>query len=400
MKIFINHINFITIMSINTMNHINLIDYNNYKLDTKGSNRLAFELHKNLRVSGFVDNILENFGLDLLIKTRNSGLISNILYYFIETGNTLMINQLVTKVNTIDNFKLMKRDYMSLINYFYNLDYLLAEMYFIKHILCIKSDLNTSILQLKDINFILQNKLYKLLSYLSGLFVTTDLYINKYFVPSDIHLKKISIKPDLQTYLLDQIQNHMGNYVNIANKFYIKNMENSTAIIDAGNVIHARNGKITHESINDLVNIIEKTRETIGEPIIIIHKRHFKLNPHLVELFIKTNIKYFQTPYNFNDDIFIMWFFVKSSCLVNIVSNDKYRDHIFKYQSSKKIKEKTDDFSMCEFSNVLTEQTLSYNIGPLEIQKVLPYSRCIQMINNIVFIPCISEGFIRIPLDL
>ena len=392
----------IVIMSIIIMDQINPVNYDNYKLDIKSTNKLAFELHQNLRVPSFVDNVLEKFGLDLLIKTRNSGLISNIIYYFIETENTHMINQLIFSVDTITNFKLMKRDYMGLINYFYKLDYLRTEMYFIKHILCIKSDLNTSILQLTDINFILKNKLYKLLPHLSGLFITTD-YENPIVpgpVPTDTQLKKFSIKPELQTYLLEQIQNHMGQYINVANNFHIKNTGKFCTIIDAGNVLHARNGKITHESINDLNNIIGKTRETIGEPIIIIHKRHFKLNPQLVDLFIKTNTTYFQTPYNFNDDIFIMWFFVKSSCLVNIVSNDKYRDHIFNYQSSKKAKGKTDDFSMCEFSNVLTEQTLAYQLNLLEIQKVLPYSRCIQLINNFVYIPHISKGFIKIQVDL
>lgn len=391
-------------MSIIITDQINLINYDNYKLDIKSTNKLAFELHKNLRVPSFVDNILEKFGLDLLIKTRNSGLISNIIYYFIETENTQMINKLISKLDTISNFKLMKRDYMGLINYFYQSDYVRTEMYFVKHILDVKSDLNTSILQLTDINFILKNKLHKLLPYLSGLFITTDLDYSNCVVPgpvlTDTQLKKFSIKPELQIYLLEQIQNHMGHYINITNNFYVKNTGKFSAIIDAGNVLYAHNGKITIESINDLAKIIEKTRETIGEPIIIIHKRHFKLNPRLVELFIKTNTIYFQTPYNFNDDIFIMWFFVKSSCLINIVSNDKYRDHIFNYQSSKKVKVKTDDFSMCEFSNVLTEQTLSYQLNPLEIQKVLPYSRCIQLVNNFVYIPHISKGFIKIQVNL
>ncbi len=382
------------------MDQINLITYDNNKLDIKTANKLAYELHKKLRVPGFVDNILEKFGLDLIIKSRNSGLISNIFYYFIETENTQMINHLISKIDTITNFKLMKRDYMGLIKYFYQLDYLRAEMYFVKYIIGIKSDLNTSILQVKDINFILQNKLYKLLPHLSGLFITSDLNYGNSVVLTDTQLKKFSIKLELQIYLLEQIQNHMGQYINVSNNFYVKNKGKFNAIIDAGNILYARNGKITHDSINDLANIIDKTRETIGEPILIIHKRHFKLNPQLVELFVKTNTIYFQTPYNFNDDIFIMWFFVKSSCLVNIISNDKYRDHIFNYQSSKKVKMKTDDFSMCEFSNVLTEQTLSYQLNPLEIQKVLPISRCIQLINNFVYIPYVSEGFVKFPLDL
>lgn len=368
-------------------------NYDNYNLDTKGANKLAFELHKNLMEPGFVDSIMEKFGLDLLIKTKNSGLVSNIINYFVETENTNGINQLVAKINAVGNFKLMKRDYMGLIKYFYHLDYPRAEKYFTSNILGTKSEINTSILQEKDINFILQNKLYKLLGYLSGLFITTDFSIGN-IVPVNSLLTKYSIKPELQNYLITQLETHMGNYLNTARNFYKKQMGNVNVIIDAGNVLHSRNGKVTPETIGDLMSIIVKTREKIGEPVIVIHKRHGKLYPELLDLMNQSNIKYFQTPYNFNDDIFIMWFFVKSAGTFNIVSNDKYRDHIFNYQSSRK----SDDFFICEFSNVLTEQTLSYQLVPLDIQPVLPYSRCIQVIGSQVYIPHVTGEFVQIQI--
>ncbi len=377
------------------MDQISNSNYDNYKLDTRGANRLAYDLHKNLMEPGFVDNILETIGLDLLLKTRNSGLISNIINYFVETANTQMINYLETKIVSIGNIKLMKRDYMCLIKYFYIQDYSRSQMYWVNNILEVKTNTNTSILQLKDINFILENKLYKLLEYLSGLFVVSDYSQLTCLTTPNAQFKKFSIKPELQSYLISQLENHMGNYVKVANNFYSSQMKNQTVIIDAGNVLHGRNGKVTLESIQDLFNIIDQTRKTVGEPIVVIHKRHGKTYPELFELLVKSNVKYFQTPYNFNDDIFIMWFFTKSAGTLNILSNDKYRDHIYNYQSSIK----SDDFFISEFANILTEQTLSYQLSSLEIQQSLPYSFCIQVIDSHVFVPHISGKFIQISIE-
>ncbi len=374
------------------MDQISNSNYDNYKLDTRGANKLAWDLHKNLMEPGFVDNIIKTIGLDLLLKTRNSGLISNIINYFVETANTQMINQVESKIG---NIKLMKRDYMCLIKYFYVPDYPRAQMYWVTNILGVKTNTNTSILQLKDINFILENKLHKLLGYLSGLFVVSDYTGSACMISPNSQFKKFSIKPELQKYLITQLENYMGNYVKVANSFYSSQIKNQTVIIDAGNVLHGRNGKVTHESIQDLFNIIDLTRKTLGEPIVVIHKRHGKSYPVLIDMFIKSNVKYFQTPYNFNDDIFIMWFFAKSAGTLNILSNDKYRDHIYNYQSSAK----SDDFFISEFANVLTEQTLSYQLGTLEIQQALSYSFCIQVIGSNVYVPHISGKFIQVSTE-
>lgn len=378
------------------MNQLNL---SNYNLNAREANQLAFELHKNLMIPGFVDNVMEKFGIDLLIKTKNSGIVSNIINYYIETKNTNMINHLITKIDIISDFKLMKRDYMNLICYFYYSDYQRAQMFFEQNIIRKKSEVNTCILQVKDINIILSNKLYKLLPYLSGLFISVDFDDINMIVPANSKLKKFTIKQELQSYLLDKIECEMKNNIKTVRNFYAKKSKLFEAIIDAGNIIHGRNGKISPNSVNDLENIIIKTRENIGEPIVIIHKRHFKSNPEITNMFIKTNTEYFQTPYNFNDDIFIMWFFVKSFCTCNIISNDKYRDHIFNYTSSSKKNSKINEFSLCEFSNVIMQQTLSYSFEPYKIQTQLPYSNCIQVIDDQVYIPHISKEFIKIDID-
>lgn len=367
-----------------------------YTLDTKGANKLAHEIYKNLKEPGFVDKVLELFSLNLLVKTKNSGLISNILTWFISTGNNLMINQLISEVNQISNFKLMKRDYMNLVCYFYHTDYPKAQMYFETEIICKKTNANTSIIQTKDIDFILSNRLNKMLKYLSGLFICSSSNFANPIVQADGNFKKFTIKPELEKYLLEKITNSMESYSKTCEKFYAQNKKNYYAIIDAGNVLHGRKGKITSESIADLEQIIITTKKQIGEPLIVVHKKHIKSYEKLQEVFIRTNSTYFLTPYNFNDDIFIMWFFVKSGCSAYIISNDKYRDHIFTYQSSLKIYFKDNDASMCEFSNVIKEQTIGYQLEPCQIESPLVYSNCIQIIGNYAYVPHIFGGFVKV----
>ena len=307
--------------------------------------------------------------------------------------------QIIDKVDSMGNFKLMKRDYMGLIKYYYESDFARAQKYFESKIINANSDINTSIIQDKDISFILSNKLTKLLGYLSGLYVCVDINESYPIVSPDENLIKFTIGTQIQARILELIESSMGKFAPIVKKFYNKKNIPHFAIIDAGNVLHARKGQITETSISDLENIIVKTRYTIGEPLVIIHKRHEKSFPKLLEVFTKNYVNYFQTPHNFNDDIFIMWFFVKSGCSACIISNDKYRDHIFNYQTSDKTTKTSDNSLMCNFSNLIQEQTLTYQLEPIKIKEKLPYSNCIQIIENFAYVPHISGSFIKVVIE-
>ena len=57
-----------------------------------------------------------------MIKTKNNGLISHILNYYISIGDDANINQIIFMVSKMDDFSLMKRDYLQLINYYYSTD--------------------------------------------------------------------------------------------------------------------------------------------------------------------------------------------------------------------------------------------------------------------------------------
>lgn len=371
------------------MNQINL---SNYKLDNRGANQLAYLMYK-YKEPEFVDKVMDQFGVELLLKTKNNGLISNVILHYIKKSSTHMINNLI--INHNDDFKLMKRDYLNLICYFYLSDYNRAKTIFEENILVKRTCTTESILQEKDIDFILTNNLVKLLPYLTGLFIETDNNTYHKVNPNSIKLNKINIGDDLNSYLLNKIESDLHTYSHHINKFYSQTNIKFKAIIDACNILHGRNGVITNESLTDLENIINQTKIHIGEPLVIIHCRHFK-NCKLNDVFLRTNTTFYKTPYNFNDDIFIMWFFVKAYCNLYIISNDKYRDHIFKFETSTKSLIKLNQFYMCQFANIIKQQTLSYNLIQMQIQTPLYWSICIQYIDGIVYIPHISGYFVII----
>ena len=179
--------------------------------------------------------------------------------------------------------------------------------------------------------------------------------------------------------------------------FYTK-LNDIKVIIDAGNILHNRQGVIIQQSFIDLENIIINVITNIGTPLIIIHSKHLKIYPELINIFIRTGVNYFRTPYNINDDFFILWFFLKYNCKAYIISNDKYRDHIFKFNTLSKNQSNipNNDLNIFQFKNIIKQQTLQYNTNINEIQKPLNWSFCIQMINDHIYIPHISGNFIQI----
>jgi hypothetical protein len=367
------------------------IDFTTYKLDNRGINNISYLLYNYLDNYAFVECIIKHFSIELLIKTKNNGLISNILLYHIKILDNEIINKLLIMITELDNFKLMKRDYLNLIYYYYNNNYEQAKVLFKQNIL------PEGNLQLKDIEFILENNLIKLLPYLDNLFIELPYLDNLFNIfslvnPQILKLNKVNIKQNCILSLLKKIELEFSiNLINNINNFYTNLKNNFKVIIDAGNILFGRNGIITKNSLIDLENIIIKTKNTIGEPLIIIHQRHFK-NNKIIDIFLRTNTTYYKTIYNLNDDLFILWFFLKSNCATYIISNDKYRDHIFKYKSLSN----KNEFSICEFKNIIKQQTLEFNLITMEIQQILPWSLCIQYIDSVVYIPHISGNFISV----
>lgn len=137
--------------------------------------------------------------------------------------------------------------------------------------------------------------------------------------------------------------------------------------VDGNNILHYHDRRVNMNGYKRLKNAYDRLIRLGYNPLIIIHRRH-RDNLAKLPQFAKTKgriermlnaIDTYYTPYGINDDIFFMWggFITPDSY---IVSNDKFRDHIFRTQTqSKKTKNKTNQ----------QKQTKKNNEGQKQIKK-------------------------------
>lgn len=334
-----------------------------YNLDLsthKNTDKLGFLLHKSATENNFIlfNSIIEFFTLEKLISTQHNGIISKLLEFFIHISDDNNIKYLIENCDKI----LMKRDYFHLIKYYYNTNYLLALNIYESKIL--------GRITSKDIDYIIENNMYKLLTKLDGTFVKTSLsqLSHDNIISTDI-LKLFILSDDIINPILQDIEKET--------KFKINNINpNIKAIIDGGSVIHTHYGMITSNSLIDLINIISKTYEKIGEPIVIIHKRHLKTIPNLLQKLKEHNVNYHFTPPNINDDLFIINYFLALKTKAFIITNDKFRDHIFKYE---------------KLNYIIRQQILNFSCNNYILQEKPTFSNCIQVIGTDIYIPIQSE---------
>lgn len=336
---------------------------------TKQCDQLARTLHEANNSIDIFEAIVCN-NIDKLLETKHNGIVSKLIEYYIHNNNDNMISHIVTYMENIDNFQLMKRDYLHIIKYYYNDNIILACDIFQHKVL------NNEFL-MKDIDYIVDNNMNQLLIYLDGLFIKTS-YSNNMVKPIINNSMKLYTISDAK---IDNILKYINHNINM-------NML-SSAIIDGGSVIHNRNGMITKHSIGDLINIITKVRKEIGEPLLVIHKRHMKTIPNLVSMLEENKVNYYMTPPNINDDMFILYFFLKLRTKPFIITNDKYRDHIFSFEKSK---EKI--IGMSQFKDVIEQQTLDFNCMTDYIKTKPTFSNCIQVIDNNIYIPHKDGDFV------
>lgn len=225
-----------------------------------------------------------------------------------------------------------------------------------------------SIILSKDVDFLIENKMFDLLSLILGLFIESS--VNSYPIVdgNELVLKLKTIDFAIIYSIKDRVENILGiNTVKKLNQFIKTQNKNFDAIIDGGNVIHARSGLICSSSLIDLENLIKLAKKEINNPLLVIHRRHLKTCPNIISCLNKMNVSYYLTPYNMNDDIFILWFFLHFSSIPYIISNDKFRDHIFKLETSNK--NIIVNYNFSQFNNVLYQQTLKYNLVQFSIDK-------------------------------
>ena len=325
-------------------------------------------------------SMLEKIGIHNIINSKNNGLISNLLEYYIRYDNN-MIASFIQNLLKVECFTLMKRDYLKLANYYYNDNYSMAESIFMNNILS-KVNFNSDfILSSKDIDYMIENRMYRMLEKLENIHINSNMNMN---IVTPQSLKLIDMSQNIRNSILQKIESMIPNNVSFLERNF--GMKDFKTIIDGGSVIHNRGGMIRSTSIMDLMNITNMCEK----PIVVIHERHKKTIKMLEHVFIQNNINYYFTPTHFNDDVFILWFFLKNIGSY-IVSNDKYRDHIFTLETK-------DKNTNSQFNHILSQQTLEFNCIKRWLQDKPMYSKCIQKINNMLYIPHVSGKFIEINL--
>ena len=325
-------------------------------------------------------SMLEKIGIHNIINSKNNGLISNLLEYYIRYDNN-MIASFIQNLLKVECFTLMKRDYLKLANYYYNDNYSMAESIFMNNILS-KVNFNSDfILSSKDIDYMIKNRMYRLLEKLENIYINSNMNMN---IVTPQSLKLIDMSQNIRNSILQKIESMIPNNVSFLERNF--GMKDFKTIIDGGSVIHNRGGMIRSTSMMDLMNITNMCEK----PIVVIHERHKKTIKILEHVFIQNNINYYFTPTHFNDDVFILWFFLKNIGSY-IVSNDKYRDHIFTLETKGKN-------TNSQFNHILSQQTLEFNCIKRWLQDKPTYSKCIQKINSMLYVPHVSGKFIEINL--
>lgn len=294
-----------------------------------------------------------------MLKNKK-GYYTLLLRYYYNTNNHDMINTMIMSVDT-----LMKRDYLEYCKYCYdnNIYCENAKKIFIEKII------NTECLESDDIIFIRDN-CNELLKTLDGYYI------------------KINIDGNYDNINIMKKRNDMNQYNSIIMNFYQSKLSKSMlvklnhilegrdVIIDGGNVSYfgSKNTNPTYKYVDIIYKMAKKT---FTNPLIILHERHM----NNTQVFNKYKNNLFTTNFGTYDDYYIMYSMFKKN--IPIITNDKFRDHIYDM--------------MCLFEGkhsivkgYINDMILHYNNHNVETST--KYSKCIQVINNDIYIPTISDS--------
>ena len=259
-------------------------------------NQLSKILYDNL------DNNIEyiyNYNINDLLKLKNNGILSLLIQYYIKLNDNYNINYIIDNIK-FNNLILLKRDYLNIIKFYYNLDNEeLYKKYFDQ--LLFKFNNNSELLLNKDIDFILNNKLYNLLLHFDGYFIKTS--NNDHSKLSEYaKLKLYGITSDIINTYLYYIENKIHkNILLMINNLLIKinheNNSNELFILDAGNILNNYMGTITNKSLINLENIINLLIIKKNKLLIIIHNKHIKNLINLEKILKNKKCFYFLNPY-------------------------------------------------------------------------------------------------------
>tara|TARA_Y100000589_G_C27091383_1_gene604052 strand:+ start:109 stop:1104 length:996 start_codon:yes stop_codon:yes gene_type:complete len=301
-----------------------------------------------IKVKIFFD---ENSYANINDKMKN-GFISLKIRYLI------YINNIEEMFKIIKDYKLMKRDYILLVIYFYNIDNDISLNIFNNYVI------KNHKLEYTDIDKLLENKCYNIIQMLDNYFVHCSMKENIHQSDYDIFYKydiNMIIKQKLFEFYKDKLKDKYFNSI-------ISKIHDIDCIVDGGNISHVNGGKCDYKYVSKISQMIA---DKYKNPLYIFHNRHKKN----LKDFLKT-VNHFITPVHDYDDYYIILAMVLSD--KPIVTNDCFRDHIF---------DMFKNFDTIDFKikNYIHEHIINYTKN--SIGQEIKYSKCIQIIDNNIYIP-------------
>lgn len=317
------------------------------------------------------------------------GFVSLIIKFYMITNQDKDLDKLYEE----NRLSLMKRDILNYCKYYYDKDYLksLENFIFLIENYCLDSS---------NLEFILESNMEKFLFLLDGKFIKLEKTYSLQNVRDLSKIKKynfneIIVNKILQKICIDVNKKDCLKFINKVNEFKI-----SKIIIDGGNILFSYNGKVCKKGYQLLLDLINYFYDQNIIPILVIHKRHLKLNKNnnvnkIIIKLIKLNDEFiFRTPYNKNDDLFILFIGLSLEC--NIITNDNFKDHIYKFRTN----EKDSEENLLEkyIEDLICKYYIDFSNFIIEKIDYLNKSMCIQINNNKVYIPTSEDRFVFINL--
>ena len=307
--------------------------------------RLKIMIDNKENCDGFIKECISEFKDS---KQNSRGLYTLIIRNSINIKDTELLKDIL-----YNNKNLMRRDYLTTLDYFLKLNTITSGTYYddIEYIYDNIDDIET-----KDVDFMIENNWIDLLKKFDGYSMTCSYENNMNF----------DIKSKLKKYKFDVSKMRDKYYERIKNKEDMDTMmKDCDVLIDGANMSHLT-GKF---DFTILPIIIKKFNKLNIKAKIILHERH-QLEPKLLEILMPYLIR---TPTMRNDDDYMIYGMLIHDLMV--LTNDMFRDHL----------KDMDLKTKCYVRSMI----IKYSNNNLIIPK---YSKCIQVLDNSIAIPC-KNGF-------
>tara|TARA_Y100000389_G_C17410654_1_gene490714 strand:- start:135 stop:1136 length:1002 start_codon:yes stop_codon:yes gene_type:complete len=310
-------------------------------------------------------SIIDSIDISKLENNMRRGFISLSLRFFFATKNYEPFECIMNS-----DFNLMKRDYLLYCNYLYHTNIEKAKIVFSNNILANEKVLPT------DIDFLIENNFTELIKILNGYYITCSKKENEINISKLKRFNVVKREEEIISHFINLINSSLSKVFNI--DLFISKVMSADVLIDGGNVLFCQ----TDKNIENLINTFSLSLVNFKNPLIIIHQRHKKLMSKN-GFYSKNEKNIYLTPFDVYDDYFLILGMIMNK--IPIITNDKFRDHIFEIF-------KIFDRKNNQLSNYIKEMTLSYN--QFMIENVSTYSKCIQFDDNYIYIPT-KSGFYK-----